>query len=156
MLRMACVNSSHVTPGLAVASAAPAADATASPGVTWDELTQAIRNIQLAARPDDAAAAYAQGCNVNRASVKLQDTYLKKQLKLGRPDLGNAPAQELTQIDPKNAIAWGNISYLMAKRGPVSYLLALTDGLRAIDLDPQNPGICQDVAQLVCWYGADK
>jgi hypothetical protein len=135
--------------------AAPAADA-ATPGVTWDELTQAIRNIESALKPDDAASAYAQGCNVNRSSVKLQDTYMKKQLKLGRPDLANAPAQELTKLDPKNGIAWGDICYVMAKRGPVAYLLALSNGLKGIDLDPENPGICQNVAQLVAWYEADK
>ena len=124
--------------------------------MTWDELSQAIRTIESATKPDEASAAYALGCNVNRSSIKLQDTYMKKQLKLGRPDLASIPAQQLTTLDPKNGIAWGDLSYVVVKRGPTGYLLALTDGLKAIDLDPENPGICQDVAQLVAWYGANK
>jgi hypothetical protein len=137
------------------ARSAAAAD-TVSPGTTYDELAHAIRNIESAAKVDDAAAAYAQGCTVNRQNVKLQDSYMRRLLKLGRPDLANVPAQELTKLDPKNALCWGTITYVMAKRGPVSFLQALTNGLTAIDLDPENPGICQDVAQLVAWYQAGK
>jgi hypothetical protein len=46
--------------------------------------------------------------------------------------------------------------YVIVKKGIMSYPQALANGLRAIDLEPENIGICQDVAQLMAWWEDNK
>ncbi|MGB2824086.1 MAG: hypothetical protein WBF17_24130, partial [Phycisphaerae bacterium] len=119
-------------------------------GIEWDELTKAIRDIESAAKPDDAMAAYARGCTQNRQSVKLQDTYLRRMLKFGRPDTAYHAAKELSALDPRNGIAWGLLAYMHAKAD--RYLAAFPLSLKAAQLDPENPSICHNAAQLLAWY----
>jgi len=128
-----------------------AADAYANiAGVEWDELTKAIRAIESATKVDEAVAAYARGCTQNRQSVKLQDTYVRRMLKFGRPDLAYHAARELSTIAPKNALAWGLLAYVHAKKD--RYLAAFPLGLKAAELEPDNPSICHNAAQLLAWY----
>jgi len=129
---------------------------TSSPAFFSDEMSQIIQNISSSVNVNEASFNYARGCSINRKNIKLQDAYMKKLLKLGRPDIANIPAQELIEIDTKNGIAWGNISYIFAKRGQTFFLQSLTNGLKAIVLDTENTGICQNVSQLVMWYEVNK
>ena len=120
-------------------------------GVEWDELTKAVRAIQRAGSTEEAMAAYAKGCTVNRQDAKLQDAYMRRMLKFGRPDVAYYPAQELTKLDAKNGIAWGVIGYTQARRK--QYLPAFVTCMKAADLARDNPSICQNAAQLLAWYG---
>jgi len=120
------------------------------PGVQWDELTKAVRAIESAGKVDEALAAYARGCTQNRKSVKLQDTFVRRMLKFGRPDLAYHAAKELSEIAPKNALAWGLLAYVHAKNG--RYLAAFPLSLKAAALEPENPSICHNAAQLLAWY----
>jgi len=140
--------------GLAAGVAAQAAPG-GLPGVEWDELTKAIQEIEAAAKPDQAMAAYARGCTQNRQSVKLQKAYMRRMLKFGRPDLAYNPAKELTQLEPRDAVAWGVIGYKFAKQG--QYVTAMPGAFKAVTLEPENPSICQNAAQLLVWYeGAQR
>jgi len=124
------------------------------PGAEWDEMTKALRAIQSATTADEAAAAYARGCTQNRQSVKLQDAYLRKTLKLGRPDRAWRPAKELTTLAPKNGMAWGVLGYKQAK--DERYIAAIGPALRAAEFEPENTSICQNAAQLLVWYEGGK
>jgi len=123
-------------------------------GVEWDELTKAIRAIESATTVDDALAAYAKGCTQNRRSAKLQEAQLRRMLKFGRPDLAVPAAKELSTIAPRNGLAWGLLAYTHAKNE--RYLAAFPLSLKALDLEPKNPGICQNAAQLLVWYEGGK
>jgi hypothetical protein len=121
------------------------------PGVEWDELTKAVRAIQRAGSTDEATAAYTKGCTVNRLDPRLQDAYMCRMLKFGRPDVAYHPAQELTKLDAKNGVAWGVIGYTQARRK--QYLVAFVNCMKAADLARDNPSICHNAAQLLAWYG---
>jgi len=130
------------------------AQVTGAPLVQWDQLTQSVREINAATKFDDAAAAYAKGCTVNRRSSKLQLAYLKKMLQLGRPDVAQHAAKELSEIDPKCGMAWGTLAYMHARR--THYLAALTPAVKAAELTKDNKSIIENAAQLVAWYEAAK
>jgi len=123
-------------------------------GLEVDELTKCVNAIESATLPDTAASAYAKGCTINRRSSKLQLAYLRKMLQLGRPDIGQFAAGELSVIDPKSGLAWGTLAYMQTKKA--QYLAALTPAVKAAELEPKNEPICQNAAQLVAWYEAGK
>jgi len=135
----------------ALLCAVAAAQTTAGlPGVEWDELTKAIREIESAAKVDDTMAAYARGCTQNRQNVKLQRAYLLRMLKFGRPDVAYYPAKELTTLDPRDGVAWGVLAYRSAIGN--QYIAALPNALKAVTFEPDNESICQNAAQLLVWY----
>jgi len=123
-------------------------------GLEVDEFTKIVQSIDSATTPDAAANAYAKGCTMNRRSSRLQLAYLRKMLQLGRPDIAQFPAGELSTIDPKAGLAWGTLAYMQAKKA--QYLAALTPAVKAAELEPKNEPICLDAAQLVAWYEAGK
>ena len=99
---------------------------------------------------DQALSAYARGCTQNRLDVKLQETFVKKILTLGRPDHAYHAANQLTEIAPRNALGWGVLGYLSAKKGQLQ--LAMRPAVKAATLDNTNAPICHNAAQLVAWY----
>jgi hypothetical protein len=123
-------------------------------GLEVDELTKCVSAIESATLPDTAANAYAKGCTINRRSSKLQLAYLRKMLQLGRPDIAQFAAGELSVIDPKSGLAWGTLAYMQTKKA--QYLAALTPAVKAAEFEPKNMPICQNAAQLVAWYEAGK
>ena len=134
------------------AMAQPAAGGPA--GLEVDELTKCVQAIESATLPDTAASAYAKGCTINRRSSKLQLAYLRKMLQMGRPDIAQFAAGELSVIDPKSGMAWGTLAYMQTKKA--QYLAALTPAVKAAEFEPKNDPICQNAAQLVAWYEAGK
>ncbi len=129
-------------------------DVSGIPAVKWDELTLAVRAIESSATFDAAAAAYAKGCSINRRSSKLQLAYLKKTLRLGRPDVASNAARELTDLDANCGLAWGTLAYMHARKS--RYLVALTPAVKAAEYESQNKSIVSNAAQLVAWYEAAK
>jgi hypothetical protein len=123
-------------------------------GLEVDELTKCVQSIESATTPDAAATAYAKGCTLNRRSSKLQLAYLRKMLQLGRPDIAQFPAGELSAIDPKSGLAWGTLAYMEAKKN--HYLAALTPAVKAAEFEPKNEPICVNAAQLVAWFETGK
>jgi len=123
-------------------------------GLEVDELTKCVQAIESAPTLDAAATAYARGCTFNRRSSKLQLAYLRRTLQLGRPDIAQFAAEELSTIDPKAGMAWGTLAYMQAKKA--QYFLALTPAVKAAELELRNQSICKDAAQLVAWYEAGK
>ncbi len=130
------------------------APAGALAGQEVDELTKCIQDIGSAMTLDAAASAYAKGCSLNRRSSKLQLAYLRKMLQVGRPDIAQFAAGELSAVDPKAGLAWGTLAYMQAKKE--QYLPALTPAVRAADLEPKNEPICRNAAQLVAWSEAGE
>ena len=128
----------------------PAGSARATPGIQWDKLTQAIKTIETAKEVKQVAAAYAEGCTVNRKSVKLQRAYMRRMLKLGRPDVAYHAAQMLVQIEPRNGLAWGTVGYVQASGGQLAQ--GLVPCLKGAQLEPGNPSIAQNAAQILAWY----
>jgi tetratricopeptide (TPR) repeat protein len=120
------------------------------PPPTWDRLSKAIKAVDSAKTADEAVAAYARGCSINRGSVRLQRAYLRRMLQFGRPDIAMFPAETLSKTDPTNGLAWGVIAYVWATRS--QYHRALPVALKAAELEPENPSICQNAAQLLVWY----
>lgn len=133
--------------GLAQAAAPP-------PGIEWDALTKAIHKIQKARSHDEAAAAYASGCSINRQSVELQTAYMRRQLQLGRPDTAWHAAKVLLQLRPRTGLAQGVVAYMFAKRD--NYAAAFPPGVQAAELEKENPSICQNAAQLLAWHEGAK
>lgn len=127
-----------------------AAKKTTPPPPTWDKLTNAIKAVESAKTADEAAAAYARGCTIDRRSVRLQRAYLRRMLQFGRPDIAMLSAETLSKTDPTNGLAWGVVAYVWATRS--QYPRALPVGLKAAELEPENPSICQNAAQLLVWY----
>lgn len=134
-----------------VGSVAAQAAAPASPPVAeWDELSRVVGEIEKAATVDAAATAYARGCSINRQSARLQNAYVRQMLKLGRADIAASSAQLLTQLDGRNGLAWGVVAYADAKKNLLAR--ALPPGLKAAELEKDNPSIVQNAAQLLVWY----
>ncbi|MCD6304386.1 MAG: hypothetical protein J7M21_05425 [Planctomycetes bacterium] len=156
-MRFRHVISAVAAAGMCAAAAtaqAAAGSPTSIPGVEWDELTKAVRAIASAGSVEQASAAYAKGCAINRQSIRLQDAYMRRMLKFGRPDLAVQPARELLKLQPDNAVAWGVIAYEQCIKA--QYLAAVPNALRAAELDPQNSSICHNAAQLVAWCEGAK
>ncbi len=139
----------------ALAAGAPAAEGEgAAPAIKWDALSMAVRTIESAKTPDEAIKAYAKGCSVNRRSAKLQEAYMLRMLTFGRVDVAMHAAQALEDIDPKHGLALGVIGYEQARRGQLATALVTT--MKAVQAAPENPGICQNAAQLVAWLEGAK
>jgi len=133
----------------AAATAAPTSARTSLPAGI-EGLSAAIRDIASAATPEAAMSAYARGCNINRQDRALQDAYMRKMLKLGRPEAAWFAAQVLAPMDLAYGLPQGVIAYVCAKRDNLKE--AFSPGVRAAVLDPNNVPTVQNAAQLLAWY----
>ena len=123
-------------------------------GVEWDGLTKAIRAIEKAKTPEEAARAFDLGCTVNRRSKRLQTAYMKKSLQLGRPDVAYYSAKEILEQDRNDGLASGVMAYMYALRK--QFVPAFPHAMRAVVAERENPSIAQNAAQLLAWHEATK
>ena len=71
--------------------------------------------IEAAKSVDEAAAAYAKGCTIDRQNVQLNRAYMVRLLELKNPSVANYPAQVLAKVQPDNATAWAVLTYNAGK-----------------------------------------
>ena len=100
--------------------------------------------------PGTAMAAYARGCAIDRNSTELHDSYMRKMLTLGLPQIARFPARSLVALDAKNGTAWGVLGYMAGKHGRLGE--ALTNTIRAAALLGDAPSVLNNLGQLCAWY----
>ncbi len=128
----------------AAAGAAPAEEA--APPET-DTLLQAIRTTDDART---AIAAYAKANTRDPDNIELHQAHLRRMLELGLPQVAIHPARALVRLGARDAKAWGVIAYHHGRAE--EYTAAFDAAARAAALEPDNPSLLANLAQLLVWY----
>lgn len=136
---------------VAVASWAKAADEPpAAPAAAPGGIAECVIVIDTSDKDDDAARAYARGCNIDRSNAPLQNAYMRRMLRTGKADAACVPAQPLTISDPHNGVAWALTGYSRGKRG--DFFNALLACIQAGQLLENDRGALHNLGQLSAWY----
>lgn len=103
---------------------------------------------------DDASeiiSLYARAAVANRNNPLLHETYVRRMLQLGLPQIAYYGARNLVVLDKENGLGWGVITYHQARRG--EYDDAVTSAVRSVIKGRNNPGIQHNAGQLLAWQG---
>ncbi len=130
----------------AAAVAAPKLDAPAPAGA----IANAIREIAAAVTPEAAMSAYSRGRDIDKTDRNLHDAYMRKMLKMSRPDAAWHAAQILAPMELEYGLPQGVMAYVFAKQE--DYAKAMGPGVRAAMLDPNNAPMVHNAGQLMAWY----
>lgn len=113
-------------------------------------MATAIREIVAAATPEAAMSAYSRGRDVDKANRDLHDTYMRKMLKMGRPDAAWHAAQILAPMELDYGLPQGVMAYVFAKQE--EFGKAFAPGVRAAVLEPNNAPMAHNAGLLMAWY----
>lgn len=128
----------------------PAQVATTAPGSAPApaEMGEFVSGIQAAGDLSAAISLYAKGCSAG-ASRALHETYMRKLLGFGRPDIALYPARALQSANPPSGLALAVLAYNAAKRAELAS--ALADNLKAFELLKDDPSVLANLGQLAMW-----
>ncbi len=97
-----------------------------------------------------AVSAYAKGAAIDARGSELNNTYLRRLLQLGAPQVAALPASVLVQIEPNNSLAWAVLSYAQGRKA--DYAAALASGIRALEGLTDDASVLNNTGQLLAWY----
>ncbi|MFP4106103.1 MAG: hypothetical protein ACLFVU_08435 [Phycisphaerae bacterium] len=120
------------------------------PGDGSEKIEPLIETIENAERASTAVAAYARANAYAPKNAELHKTQMHTLLRFGLPEMAMPAAKRLVQLEPDNAIAWGLIGYMQARRG--DWPAALVNTINAVKLDPDNSGTIRNLGLLLAWY----
>ncbi len=114
-----------------------------------------VQAIESAADPSQVVAAYARSSAAGYGTnPELLSAYVNKMITFGLPDAAYIQAQTLVDVDPKNGVAWGVLSYMAARQGQMAE--ALADLAQAGNRAPDDKFIQATAGQLLAWYDMNK
>ena len=114
--------------------AKPAAKAAPPPPA---DLTALGEEIEKAADPLDAIAAYARGYVIDPNSIVVHKAYMKRMLKARLPEMVYDSARVVATAEPDNAQAWTVLAHKHLRRGMlVQALAAIARAGKGLDSDP--------------------
>jgi hypothetical protein len=128
----------------------PAGYTTAPTTERVDALDRAIREVADAPDIDAAIDAYSFGLTLDRSSVKLHKTYLRRMVDLGAPHLASGAATKVVDAEPDAALARAVLAYSAGRDGLM--VDALTDISIAAKRAPDDPFIQRTSGHLLAWY----
>jgi hypothetical protein len=109
-----------------------------------------LQSIQSAADPSTAVAAYANAVSSLGDSVLVEQSYVRRMVDLGLPELAEAQAQDLTRRSPGDGLPWSVAAFMSARRGENAAALAQI-GV-AVNSSPDDPFVQRTAGQLLAWY----
>lgn len=136
--------------GAVLAGQLPAQVATTASGgdISAGAANEFVVGIEAAGDMSAASSLYAKGCTAG-ASATLHETYMRKLLKWGRPDIALYPARALQSANPPSGLALAVLAYNAAKRNDLAW--ALGDNLKAFELLKDDPSVLANLGQLAVW-----
>ena len=114
-------------------------------------IAEHIKTIRNTENPRKAMAAYAAGCSIGRADVALQEAYMRRMLRFGKPRIANHAARALL-MGGDNPLAWAVVGYNEAKRKRLAK--ALVANVMAAEKLTDNPSVMGNLGQLIAWREA--
>ncbi len=114
-----------------------------------DRIAPYIDAIRNAADPSAAVAAYARALRVDRGDWAATDTYLRRMIELGVPDMAYQQARDLTRREPDNGLAWAVVADVHARQG--NFVPALSEMVTAVRHLPADAFVQRVAAQLFAW-----
>jgi hypothetical protein len=102
---------------------------------------------------DDASeiiSLYARAAVADRNNPLLHETYVRRMLQLGLPQIAYYGARNLVALDKESGLGWGVIAYHQARRG--EYDDAVTSAIRSVVKGRNNPAILHNAGQLLAWH----
>ena len=132
------------------AADAPRAETQAAPA---ERLAPFIKVIRESDNPRLVMTAYSRALAVDRGSVELHESYMRRMLKFGLPQIARYAALELTRLDPGHAMAWGVLGYMHGREGKLAE--AFVETVRAVETKREDKSVLHNAGQLVAWNDLD-
>jgi len=138
----------------AVPVQADEAPAPPPPAATREQkVASLLEQVRTAVHPGAAAAAYARANALKPGNVEVHETYLKRMLRFGLPQIAMYPARSLVAIEPNHALAWAVLGYLDGREEKLPEAFSAT--MRAIGELGADPSVLNNAGQLAAWYDYD-
>ena len=138
-------------------SAAPQSSAT-QPAGAGAELAQRLAPfLKVIRQADDARTVmrtYTRALAVDRDSVELHRSYMRRMLAFGLPQIAQHAARELLRLEKADGMAHGLLGYMDGRRGALVGALVAT--VRAAERTPDDPSVLNNLGQLVAWHDLEE